>query len=50
MDFPQRLIDGYGAFTSGRLQAEQNRYRELAEQGQTHELMVIVCCDSRVSP
>ena len=50
MDFPQRLIDGYGAFTSGRLQAEQNRYRELAEQGQTPEIMVIGCCDSRVSP
>ena len=50
MDFPQRLIDGYGAFASGRLQAEQHRYRELAEQGQTPEIMVIGCCDSRVSP
>jgi len=27
MSFPQRLIDGYGAFTSGRLQSEQDRYR-----------------------
>src|ERR1700742_430664 len=50
MDFPQRLIDGYGAFAEGRLQAEQNRYRELAERGQTPEIMVIGCCDSRVSP
>ncbi len=50
MSFPQRLIDGYGAFTAGRLQAEQNRYRELAERGQTPEIMVIGCCDSRVSP
>ena len=50
MSFPQRLIDGYGAFTSGRLQAEQHRYRELAEHGQTPEIMVIGCCDSRVSP
>src|SRR5947209_3418596 len=50
MSFPQRLIDGYGAFTSGRLQSEQSRYRELAERGQTPEIMVIGCCDSRVSP
>ncbi len=50
MSFPQRLIEGYGAFTSGRLQSEQDRYRELAERGQTPEIMVIGCCDSRVSP
>jgi carbonic anhydrase len=50
MSFPQRLIDGYGAFTSGRLKSEQHRYRELAERGQTPEIMVIGCCDSRVSP
>jgi carbonic anhydrase len=50
MNFPQRLIDGYGAFAGGRLQSEQHRYRELAEHGQTPEIMVIGCCDSRVSP
>jgi carbonic anhydrase len=50
MSFPQRLIDGYTAFTRGRLQSEQDRYRELAEHGQTPEIMVIGCCDSRVSP
>jgi carbonic anhydrase len=50
MSFPQRLIDGYGAFASNRLQSEQHRYRELAERGQTPEIMVIGCCDSRVSP
>jgi len=50
MSFPQRLIEGYGTFTSGRLQSEQSRYRELAEHGQTPEIMVIGCCDSRVSP
>jgi carbonic anhydrase len=50
MSFPQRLIEGYGAFAAGRLQAEQHRYRELAERGQTPEIMVIGCCDSRVSP
>src|SRR4026209_2695052 len=50
MNFPQRLIEGYGAFASGRLQAEQRRCRELAEGGQKPEIMVIGCCDSRVSP
>jgi len=50
MPFPQRLIDGYSAFASGRLPSEQHRYRELAERGQRPEIMVIGCCDSRVSP
>jgi len=47
---PPRLIEGYGAFRAGRLAAEQARYRELAETGQSPEIMVIGCCDSRVSP
>jgi len=50
MNFPQRLIDGYNAFAAGRLQREQDRYRELAEKGQKPEILVIGCCDSRVSP
>jgi carbonic anhydrase len=50
MGFPQRLIDGYTSFASGRLRSEQDRYRELAETGQRPEIMVIGCCDSRVSP
>ena len=50
MDFPQRLIDGYSTFAAGRLAREQDRYRDLAEHGQQPEIMVIGCCDSRVSP
>lgn len=50
MRFPARLIDGYSAFLSGRLTEEQSRFRELAEVGQSPEIMVIGCCDSRVSP
>lgn len=50
MEFPQRLIDGYDAFLSERLPREQSRFRELAEAGQRPEIMVIGCCDSRVSP
>jgi len=49
-DFPKRLIDGYGAFLTERLPHEQSRYRQLAEQGQAPEIMVIGCCDSRCSP
>jgi len=50
MVFPERLITGYRAFLGGRLRTEQSRYRELAEAGQSHEIMIIGCCDSRVSP
>jgi carbonic anhydrase len=50
MDFPQRLLDGYRTFRHTRLPIEQNRYRELAEDGQQPEIMIIGCCDSRVSP
>jgi carbonic anhydrase len=48
--FPQHLIDGYRTFTSQRLPTEQTRYRELSERGQSPAVMVIGCCDSRVSP
>jgi len=50
MSFPERLIEGYRLFLTGRLTVEQSRYRELAESGQSPEIMVIGCCDSRVSP
>jgi carbonic anhydrase len=50
MPFPQRLIEGYRAFLDGRLRREQDRYRELAEAGQSPEVLVIGCSDSRVSP
>ena len=50
MPFPPRLIEGYHDFLDGRLRHEQDRYRELAEVGQSPEVMVIGCCDSRVSP
>src|ERR1700736_5160186 len=48
--FPQHLLRGYRTFTSQRLPTEQSRYRELSERGQAPEVMVIGCCDSRVSP
>jgi len=50
MNFPQHLIDGYRAFLVSRLRHEQDRYRSLSEGGQSPQVMVIGCCDSRVSP
>ena len=50
MPFPELLIQGYRAFLFARLRREQDRFRELAESGQSPEIMVIGCCDSRVSP
>ena len=48
--FPQSLLDGYRTFRTQRLPTEQSRYRELSVRGQSPEVMVIGCCDSRVSP
>jgi carbonic anhydrase len=48
--FPKSLLEGYRAFATQRLPAEQSRYRELSVKGQSPEVMVIGCCDSRVSP
>jgi carbonic anhydrase len=50
MTLPLRLVEGYRAFRAERLILEQSRYRELAEAGQKPDVMVIGCCDSRVSP
>ena len=50
MAFPKRLLDGYSAFLSNRLPEEESRFRELSQGGQSPEIMVIGCCDSRVSP
>src|SRR5580704_12829133 len=50
MRYPKRLLERYRAFSAGRLQTEQARFRQLAERGQSPEIMVIGCSDSRVSP
>ncbi|GAA5236846.1 carbonic anhydrase [Verticiella sediminum] len=48
--FPDRLVNGYQAFLQGRFPGERARYKALGETGQQPEVMVIGCCDSRVSP
>jgi carbonic anhydrase len=48
--FPERLVEGYRSFLGERLPQEQARYEALAREGQSPEVMIIGCCDSRVSP
>ena len=48
--FPTRLIDGYRNFRAGRYVSEHERYRHLAETGQSPETMIVACCDSRAAP
>jgi carbonic anhydrase len=48
--FPDRLVAGYRAFLGQRFPHEQERFEELARTGQKPEIMVVGCCDSRVSP
>jgi carbonic anhydrase len=47
--FPERLAEGYRAFRRDRFARERERYAALAER-QSPEVMVVGCCDSRVSP
>ena len=47
---PDSLLDGYRSFRDCRYGRERERYRSLAEHGQTPEVMVIACCDSRSAP
>jgi carbonic anhydrase len=48
--FPERLSLGYRSFLAERFRVERDRYGELAETGQKPEILLIGCCDSRVSP
>lgn len=47
---PDRLVSGYEAFLAGRFAREHDRFHQLAEAGQSPRIMLIGCCDSRVSP
>ncbi len=47
---PPQLIQGYAKFRGSRLREEQGRFRLLAEEGQRPPVLLIGCCDSRVSP
>jgi carbonic anhydrase len=49
-NFPNRLLTGYSNFMSGRYSDERERYRVLADNGQTPHTLVVACCDSRAAP
>ena len=49
-NLPDHLAEGYQTFWNGRLKEEQDRFRHLAEVGQKPAVLLIGCCDSRVSP
>ena len=49
-ELPDRLITGYESFLAGRFGHERDRFRDLSEAGQNPRIMLIGCCDSRVSP
>ena len=48
--FPKQLTHGYRAFLGERFARERSRYQALAARGQRPEVMIVGCCDSRVSP
>jgi carbonic anhydrase len=47
---PERMVEGYKSFLGGHFAREQDRFRHLAAAGQKPRIMLIGCCDSRVSP
>jgi carbonic anhydrase len=47
---PPKLLDGYRSFMAGKYAGETARYRSLAREGQSPEIMMIACCDSRAAP
>ncbi len=48
--FPPALLEGYREFRKQKFAYESERYRKLAEHGQTPETLMIACCDSRAAP
>jgi carbonic anhydrase len=48
--FPSFLLNGYQEFRTNRYSQENQRYRKLADSGQSPETMMIACCDSRAAP
>ena len=49
-DFPGPLLDGYRSFRKDRYVPERAYFRSLAKRGQSPQVMVIACCDSRTAP
>jgi carbonic anhydrase len=48
--FPETLTDRYRRFKFRHFASNQDHYESLATYGQSPEVMVVSCCDSRVEP
>jgi carbonic anhydrase len=48
--FPDHLADRYRRFKFRHFTPNQDHYEDLAEHGQSPEVMIVSCCDSRVDP
>ncbi len=49
-DFPKELLTGYNLYRERIYSQLEEEYQNLAIYGQEPEVMVISCCDSRVTP
>lgn len=50
MTFPSHLLDGYGRYLNKGFVRVKETHERLAVYGQKPDVMVISCCDSRVTP
>lgn len=50
MEFPSHLLAGYGRYVEKGFVRYKETHERLAVYGQKPEVMVISCCDSRVTP
>ncbi|HEY7669622.1 MAG TPA: carbonic anhydrase [Hyphomicrobium sp.] len=48
--FPEQLTDRYRRFKHRHFEPNIEQYEELAAYGQSPEVMIVSCCDSRVDP
>ncbi len=48
--FPEPLADRYRRFKHRHFEPNIERYEELAAYGQSPQVMIVSCCDSRVDP
>jgi carbonic anhydrase len=48
--FPEHLTDRFRRFKFRHFAPNQDHYEKLAAEGQTPDVMLVSCCDSRVDP
>ena len=48
--FPEHLTDRFRRFKFRHFAPNQDHYEKLAAEGQTPDVMIVSCCDSRVDP